>query len=61
MKTIKKFTAYKLGNVESKNVFGGGAAVDALTNRSIVVTIGKQTYTYEYNGYTGEETWTAKF
>jgi hypothetical protein len=59
MKTIEKFIPFKLGNVQSKSVLGGGAREDALTNYSGSITICKgdscTLVTYSYNGYTGEQ------
>jgi hypothetical protein len=58
MKKMEKFSAYKLDNATIKNVVGSGAREDAQTNRSTTVTVGKDTFTMTYDGYTGSETYT---
>jgi hypothetical protein len=58
MKKMEKFSAYKLDNATIKNVVGSGAREDAQTSWSTTFTVGKNTYTMTYDGYTGTETFT---
>jgi hypothetical protein len=58
MKTIEKFIARKLDNVQIKNVTGSGARHDAQTNQSNTQIAYGSAVTYTYDGYTGEERWT---